>query len=185
MNKVFTIGYAGVEVKRFIDVLKNNNISVLVDVRSLAKSQYFPVFNDVNIKKILIENGIEYFHLKSEFGARQNDLQYYSNNVLDFEKFSQSEQFNNGINIIKEKNINVCLMCAEIDPINCHRAILCSKHIAESGLEVEHIILKRNGESLIESNNDLENRLLQLYKTDDIEVAYKNQNQKIGHKLVK
>jgi uncharacterized protein (DUF488 family) len=182
---VFTIGYAGIKFSSFIDTLKARNISYLIDVRSVAKSQYFSVFNDLNIQNELHKNGIEYLHFKNEFGARQNNLNFYTNGILDFEKFSKSEQFKSGleqINNFISKGKNVCLMCAEIDPINCHRAILCARELNNRGIKVEHIIAKRNGEILIENHSGLEKRLLELYKTDGLNIAYINQNLKIGYK---
>ena len=74
-------------------------------------------------------------------------------------------------------------MCAEIDPVNCHRAILCGKEIFANGLNVTHIVAKRNGETYFESQEELENRLLQTTKVNNLSEAYQKQNKKIGYKL--
>jgi uncharacterized protein (DUF488 family) len=182
-GKVFTIGYAGIALPQFIDTLKKHEITHLIDVRSVAKSQYFSAFNDTNIKPELQKYDIKYLHFKNEFGARQDNLQYYTNEIMDFEKFSQSEQFKDGIEKVKKmlsENNNICLMCAEIDPINCHRAILVARHLPN----VTHIIAKRNGEINFESHKDIEKRLLDLYKkqTDILQIAYQKHNSKIGFK---
>ena len=186
MNKIFTIGYAGIKLTTFIEVLKENKISFLIDVRSVPRSQYFPAFNDKNIQGELLKNGIEYSNFKNEFGARQYDKDFYTNGVLNFEKFSKSKQFQNGIKLIKDltKKNNICLMCAEIDPLNCHRAILIAKEVNYSGFEVVHIIAKRNGEITYENHTDLEKRLLETYKkqTDNLQIAYQKHNAIIGHK---
>ena len=74
-------------------------------------------------------------------------------------------------------------MCAEIDPINCHRSILCAKEIYTNDMKVFHIIAKRNGETYFESQEDFEKRLLKETKASKLIDAYRKQNKKIGYKL--
>ena len=185
-NMIFTIGYAGTNIERFIQILRENSISFLIDVRSLPKSKYFKYFNDTFLKGSLAKFGIRYENWKIEFGVRQDNLEFYTDFILDYEKFAQSEQFQNGILKLKDlykQNSNVCLMCAEIDPINCHRAILCAKEIYANDMKVSHIIAKRNGETYFESQEDFEKRLLKETKENNLTNAYRKQNKKIGHKL--
>ena len=179
-GEVFTIGYAGIKLPHFIDILKNNNIEVLIDVRSVPRSQYFSQFNDTNLSKILPKHNIRYLNFKNEFGARQENLDFYTGGILDYEIFAASPQFQSGVEKVEELlsgGQNICLMCAEIDPINCHRAILCGKELHANGLAVKHIIAKRDGTILNEDQKGLENRLLRLGTT------YKKQNLKIGNKI--
>lgn len=185
-NMIFTIGYAGTNIERFIQILRENSISFLIDVRSLPKSKYFKDFNDTFLKGSLAKFGIRYENWKIEFGARQDNLEFYTDSILDYEKFAQSEQFQSGISKLKglyKQDSNVCLMCAEIDPINCHRAILCAKEIYVNDMKVVHVIAKRNGETYFESQEDFEKRLLKETKTSNLIDAYRKQNKKIGYKL--
>lgn len=183
---VYTIGYAGTDIERFVRILNNKRVDILIDVRSIPRSQYFYQFNDNLLNKTLSKVGIKYENWKREFGARQDCLEFYTDSVLDYQKFSESPQFQEGVSKIKKlvnQDINVCLMCAEIDPINCHRAILCGKEIYVKGLDVMHIIAKRNGETLFESQEDFEKRLLACTKVNNLSEAYQKQNKKIGYKL--
>ena len=183
-NMVYTIGYAGLDIDRFLDILKENKIYLLIDVRSLPKSKYFKDFNDNNLSKLLPKIGIKYENWKKEFGARQDNFEFYTNGILDYEKFAKSEQFQKGIEKVKEfQNENICLMCSEIDPLNCHRGVLCGRKIFENGMEVFHIIAKRNGETNIEDHTDFEKRLMLNLKTDNVQDAYIMQNKRIGYKL--
>jgi uncharacterized protein (DUF488 family) len=184
-GNIYTIGYAGVKSPQFIEILKQHDISVIIDVRSNPKSQYFYEFNDTNLLKVLLQHNIEYLHLKDAFGARQENEYFYTNGILNYELFAQSRQFQSGLEKVKtliESGDNVCLLCAEIDPINCHRAILCGKHLDNIGLTINHIIAKRNGIVTIEKHKDTAQRLLALHKTNDLTTAYGLQNQKIGYK---
>ncbi len=183
---IYTIGYAGTTIDRFIDVLKQKHVSILIDVRSIPKSKYFYLFNDVNLSRQLSNSKIKYENWRIEFGARQENLDFFTDNILDYEKFAKSEQFQNGlkkINELLEKGENICLMCAEIDPINCHRAILCAREIAKSENKIEHIILKRNGENIFETQSEFEERLKTSLKVNNLDEAYRKQNKKIGYKL--
>ncbi len=185
---IYTIGYAGTNLERFVDILKSKNVDFLIDVRSIPKSQYFCQFNDTNLNKILSNANIKYENRKYEFGARQDNLDFYTNDILDYKKFAESEQFKNGLAKVQDlvnQNKTICLMCAEIDPVNCHRAILCGKEMAKFGLEVTHIIAKRNGETYFETQSEFETRLLQLAKVNNLDEAYCKQNKKIGYKLTK
>jgi uncharacterized protein (DUF488 family) len=188
---IYTIGYAGIKLPQFITVLKEQGVTLLVDVRSMPRSKYFPDFNDTTLAQQLIKNGIRYGNWKVEFGARQEDAGLFTDGVLDFDKFAQSKQFKQGIeklDALVSKSEVVCLMCAEIDPIGCHRFVLISKHLCYNGYDVQHIVA-RTKEVKIESQKDLEARLLKLYckqpslLQDELELAYRKQNQKIGYNL--
>jgi hypothetical protein len=86
-------------------------------------------------------------------------------------------------------------MCAEKDPINCHRAILCGKELKANGFGVMHIVPVSDGAGG-ESHSRLENRLVKLYfknserdLIDDgaskLEISYKQHNAKIGYRPAK
>jgi len=94
VNKLYTIGYAGFAIQDFVDVLKANNINVVVDVRSVPYSGRYKEFNKKNIQAFLDLSGISYSSYASEFGARQEDTRFYScEGFLDFNKFSLSDSF--------------------------------------------------------------------------------------------
>jgi uncharacterized protein (DUF488 family) len=179
---IYTIGYAGTDQERFIDILKSKDVNILIDVRSLPKSKYFYQFNDNILSPLLAQNGIRYQNWQKEFGARQNNTQYFSDGILDYQKFAKSPHFLDGISKIKNlvsQNYNICLMCAEIDPLICHRAILCGKEIYNQGYNIAHIIAKRNGETLIETQQEFEVRLCQTTKINNLSEAYCVQSRKI------
>lgn len=178
---IYTIGYAGTSLDRFISILKVKNVNLLIDVRSIPKSQYFYQFNDKSLSNALLDANIKYENWKKEFGARQDNLNFYTDNILDYEKFAKSKQFKNGLAKIQDlinQNKTICLMCAEIDPVNCHRAILCAKEFSNLGLEITHIIAKRNGETNFESQSEFESRLLEFIKVNNLTEAYQKQNKK-------
>ena len=197
INHIYTIGYSGFKIDSFIDTLKTHNINALIDVRSSAYSKYFSDYNKSNLEKLLPQHGIHYRNYVEEFGARQENKAFYPNGYLDFELFAQSVQFKSGVKKIlagMKKNYIFALMCAEKDPINCHRTSLVARAFAEAGCKVIH--LQPNG--VEEPHSSVETRLLDKYypdryclslfdeAPDDDELlkrSYRMRNQEIGYKL--
>lgn len=199
MKTVFTIGYTSFGLEKFVEVLKKYKINCLIDVRSTPKSSYYKDFDDLSLLPYLKNYGILYRNYAREFGARQENQSFYNDKgYLDFGVFSKSRQFNEGIEKIKkaqDMGYVVCLMCAEKDPINCHRTILISRNLDKQGFEVKHILAT---EATCEQK-EIDARLLEKYfphrsqislfsennLTDEetLEIAYKIRNEEIGFRL--
>lgn len=198
MTSVFTIGYAAFNIDDFIGVLKDHKISHLIDVRSNPVSEYFNDYNSFNLEPKLKQHNIIYENLALEFGARQANKEFFfKSGFVDFEKFTQSEPFNNGLAKIRnglKQDTNFVLMCAEKDPINCHRSIMIAHAMQKNGIEVLHIL----SDGQLQPQSEINKRLLELYFPDRnqlnlfaqsfdeqelIEQAYKKQNEKIGYRL--
>lgn len=162
MKKIYTIGYSSFDIDEFTSVLKKNNISCLIDVRSNPSSKYFPDFSKNNLENILISSGILYRHYKNEFGARQKNQRYYTSGYLDFSKFVQSDKFLEGVKKIElgiERNYTFVLMCAEKDPSMCHRNIMIAREFYKKGYQVNNIL----ADGTIETQDDIEKKLVKSY----------------------
>ena len=160
---IYTIGYSGFKINEFILVLKKNKINAVVDVRSYPYSKYYPDYNSNVLKEILEKNSIVYRLYDKEFGARQKDYALYDeNNQLNFKLFSKSQQFRKGILRLKKGvscGYTIALMCAEKNPLECHRAILVGRELNKIGFNVLHII--DNNKMMTEK--ELELSLVDLY----------------------
>lgn len=174
-KKIYTIGYTAFQIKEFIFTLKMYNINCLIDVRSSPYSKNYPDYNKNVLEKTLNISNIIYRNYKYEFGARQTDTSFYTQfedfSYLDFSKFIISKQFNIGVNnIVKGINIgyNICLMCAETNPVDCHRSIMVGRGLKAKGFDVCHILKDKN----IKSQNDIENELLEYYYNDRNQVKF-------------
>lgn len=170
-NKIYTIGYAGFDREEFVKELKQFGISVLVDVRSSPFSSFHPEYNKDVLSELLKNNGIYYRNYATEFGARQENSEYYdSNGRLSFEKFAQSSVFKSGVtklcNSIKQ-GYKPVLMCAEKNPFDCHRAILVSRAFFERGCDVVHIL--PDGKTC--SQEDINTELLEKYCPNRFQVS--------------
>lgn len=196
-KEIYTIGYSGFSLDDFIKCLKHYKISSLIDVRSTPFSQYFQEYNKDYLQKKLKSEGIIYRNYREEFGARQTNIEYYPNGYLDFNLFTKSFSFLQGIEKI-EKGINLgyvfALMCAEKDPISCHRNIMVGKAMAEMGFLIKHI----HADCSLENQEEIEERMLKEYfpernqlsffeenqsDEDLIRISYERKNREIGYKI--
>jgi len=197
-NTIYTIGYTAFEQNTFLNVLKQLGITCLVDVRSIPSSSYSPQYNKAVLESILKKEGIRYRNYL-EFGARQDDKKYYTDSgYLDFEKYVQSDAFLNGMSKLHagmEMGFRFVLMCAEKNPINCHRSIMVTRAFSDKGYDVQHICADKNGGFYLQTQKELEMRLVQLNgddldqislfdtNEDRIQKAYQRQNREIAFRL--
>lgn len=188
-NTIYTIGYSSFSIERFIDVLKKYKITALVDVRSHPYSRFKPEFNLDNLKKELLKHNIAYVFLGEECGARVNDPTCYIDGKVNYDLVARTKKFKKGLTRIKKgmKKYTIVLMCAEKDPVVCHRTILISRHLQLLGILIKHIL----SDGTVEDHTVTEKRLLKLFKLDSpnlffskeqlLNNAYSLQGEKIAY----
>ena len=186
---IFTIGHSTQSLRRFITLLREHGITALCDVRSTPYSRMNPQFNRKTLKQALEQNGIAYVFLGKELGARSEDPSCYVHGKVQYDYIAKTELFRKGIERVREgmKRYRLALMCAEKDPIECHRTILVARHLDALGLSVEHIL----EDSSIESHERVLSRLLSqlalsecdMFRSREevIEDAYRIQGERIAY----
>ena len=157
-RELFTIGHSNLSEEDFIRHLKQHNITALGDVRSHPYSRYLPHFCRDYLKFLLKQNNIQYVFLGDQLGARPSDQDCYFEGKAVYEKIANTVAFQQGLErvAIGAKKHRIALMCAEKDPITCHRAILICQYLQGFNLDIHHIL--SNGD--LESHSQLEDRLL-------------------------
>lgn len=157
--ELFTIGHSNLSIEAFVLLLQKHQITAVVDVRSHPFSRYLPHFNQSEIKASLSSVGIQYVFLGKELGARPEDLSCYdlSGKAL-YERIAATPLFSEGIQRLLKgaASYKVSLMCAEKDPMTCHRTILVCHKVKDFNVQINHILSDGN----LESHQDLEARLL-------------------------
>jgi uncharacterized protein (DUF488 family) len=161
---IYTIGHSTHPAEYFLELLTAHGINCVVDVRSVAASRYNPQYNQKRLSEFLSSHGIAYLHFAEAFGARQTLPEVLDENGrVDFEKVRQSSSFHSGIQRLRQgmaKGYTVALMCAESDPLDCHRFVMITPALVDEGFEVRHVLKDK---SLL-SNPELEDRLLKKYE---------------------
>ena len=188
-QQVFTIGHSNLEFAKFVTLLKQHGIRAVADVRSSPYSQYNPQFNREPLERALHAQGISYVFLGEELGARRSERECYVNGRAEYSLIAQTPAFVRGLDRITQgaAKLRLAMMCAEKDPLDCHRCILVSPHLRKRGLDILHI----HSNGVLESQEQAERRLAQLFDLPERDLfrstsqivteAYRLQGEKIAY----
>ncbi len=158
-QELFTIGHSTHTIERLIELLALHGISAVGDVRSSPYSRYNPQFNRETLQASLKAAGIAYVFLGKELGARCDDPACYADGKVQFDRVARTPLFQEGLARLRKgaASHRVCLLCAEKDPIACHRTILVCRHARSADIAIRHIL----EDGALEDHADTERRLMQ------------------------
>lgn len=161
---LLSIGHSNIPAERFVAMLQDAGVSAVADVRSVPLSRHFPWFSKNNLSARLAAEGISYLALGDSLGGRPQDDSLYREGVADYEAMARQPKFLGGLDQVLETaaRARVCLMCAEREPLDCHRCLLVAPKLAERGLSIGHIL----HDGTIEPHAATEERLLALDAKD-------------------
>lgn len=159
-NGVLTIGHSTLPLATFLTRLEREGVTEVADVRSAPFSRRVPHFNRDDIRTTLKERGIEYVFLGEALGGRPCASHLYCDGVADYGKMALEPRFLEGIDRVigGAKEHAVALMCAEHNPLDCHRCLLVGRALSERHVSLGHIL--GNGE--VAGQLDIEEKLLAL-----------------------
>jgi uncharacterized protein (DUF488 family) len=189
MNKLYTIGHSNHEIEHFLHLLKMHAITAIADVRSSPYSKFNPQFNREVLQKALKEDRIAYVFLGEELGPRSDNPGCYVDGKVQYARLARTDLFLRGVErlLTGMKSYRIALMCAEKDPIACHRMILVCRAIQSEPIEVRHILEDGSIESLGDSERrlmrELKMRQLRMFESpeDLIQRAYDTQAERIAY----
>lgn len=155
-----SIGHSNIPAERFMAMLQGAGANVIADVRSIPNSRRFPWFSKNNLAARLAGVGIAYKAMGGTLGGRPRDDRLYRDGIADYEAMATQPQFLTALDqlIDMAAHARVCLMCAEREPLDCHRCLLVARGLAERGLAIGHIL----HDGTIEPHAAAERRLLAL-----------------------
>lgn len=159
---LFTIGHSSLDLSDFVKLLTIHNVKAVGDVRSRPGSFRFPQFNRESLEACLASAEIRYEFFGESLGGRPSDPRaYHADGLVNYELRRQAEDFQTGIARAVElaRVSTLALMCAEEDPLQCHRFLMICPALLERGVAPLHI--RRGGE--LESQRAAEDRLLKLH----------------------
>lgn len=186
---VYTIGHSTHSLEEFVGLLSMHGITALCDVRSTPYSRIHPQFNHRKLKEALRARGIVFAFLGKELGARSEDPSCYDGDKVQYDRLANTELFRQGLGRVQSgmKRFRLVLMCAEKEPLECHRTILVARHLTALGIDVQHI--HANGK--LESHDDAMSRLAKLLRLpeedlfhpreDLLDDVYRRQEKRIVH----
>jgi len=156
-SELFTIGHSTQTWEQFLELLTRHRIGAIGDVRSSPYSARFPQYNREVLEKSLAKVNVRYVFLGDELGARRAERECYVDGVARYDRIARTAAFRAGLERVQKgvARFRLALMCAEKDPLECHRTILvCRQFRAE--LDIRHIL----GDGGLETHAEAETRLL-------------------------
>jgi uncharacterized protein (DUF488 family) len=162
---LFSIGHSNIAAERFLALLRDVGVDTIVDVRSSPFSRRFPWFSGKSLAATLTQHGVTYLAYGDTLGGRPRDAALYRDGVADYEAMARQPDFQIGLDrlLADAARSRVCLMCAEREPLDCHRCLLVARSLAGRGLTVGHIL----HDGTVEPHAATEQRLLALIGASD------------------
>ncbi len=188
-TKIFTVGHSTHALEDFISLIEQHGVDAVADVRSVPYSRWQPQFNREDLAEALKTRGIAYVFLGKELGARSDDPQCYQNGRVQYRSLAETPLFQSGIKRVRDgsRHRRIALMCAEKDPLDCHRTILVARELVASGVDVAHIlengVLEPHDKTMKRLSEQLRLPAQDLFLTsDELENrAYAAQEQRIAY----
>ena len=143
---LWTIGHSTRDLEAFLELLGENNIGILADVRRFPGSRRHPQFGQDALRQSLPSAGIEYVHFEELGGHRKPRLD--SRNTVwrneafrGYADYMETEEFSAGIERLLDcaKRKPTAIMCAEAVWWRCHRGLI-ADFLKSRGFEVWHIM---------------------------------------------
>jgi uncharacterized protein (DUF488 family) len=156
--RILTIGHSTHSWDRFQDLLVGAGVTAVADVRTSPWSKHTPQFNRDALAERLRQAGLAYVFLGDALGGRPSSAHLFENGVANYQAMAAEPAFEAGLDRVRKgaETHVIALMCAEQEPLDCHRCLLVSRRLRASSLPVAHIL----SDGRIEAHQDTERRLL-------------------------
>jgi uncharacterized protein (DUF488 family) len=158
-RRVLTVGHSNHDLPRLLELLRAAGVEAVADVRSSPFSRRYPQFNRPELELGLREAGLAYVFLGDLLGGRPQGAELYDDEGrVDYQRVRATDFFRGGLDQIERlaAKSRVALLCAEEDPLDCHRGLMIAPALVERGIRPAHL----RGDSSIETTAELEERLL-------------------------
>jgi uncharacterized protein (DUF488 family) len=184
---LFSIGHSNHTLEHFLELLRQHQVEVVCDVRSSPFSRYVPHFSQAALKPAMEHARIAYLFLGKELGARPDDPACYVDGRVSYARLAERPAFLSGLEKVCTQTATrrLALMCAEKDPLTCHRTILVCRSLRAWHLYPQHIL----ADGTLEASDAAERRLYGMFKlapnlfegeAEIIEQAYDRQAERIA-----
>lgn len=168
---VYTIGHSTRPIEEFIALLKQYNVTQLVDIRSAPGSRRNPQYGQEALKQSLEAHDIAYSYMKKLGGWRRGpsgpeNAAWRNASFRSYADYMQTANFTEGINalVTASQEASTAIMCAEAVPWRCHRSLV-GDALVVRGIAVHDIISKTSAP---------EHTLTSFAKVDGVIITYPN-----------
>ena len=143
---VCTIGHSNRPIEEFIDLLRQNQVECVVDIRTVPKSRHNPQFGQDQLPASLAAASIAYRYVGGLGGLRHPhkdsiNTGWRNRSFQGYADYMQTDEFRQNVDFVEELagDTRLALMCAESVPWRCHRSMVADA-LTVRGIKVEHII---------------------------------------------
>ncbi|MCR4302487.1 MAG: DUF488 domain-containing protein [Sulfuricaulis sp.] len=145
-NTLYTAGHGNRKIEELVALLKEVEVDTLVDVRAQPRSRHNPQFNDDALRLACENAGIVYHWAGRQLGGMRDPRPDSPHAALDeslrgFADHMETDAFQKGAYQLQQLAARgICAMlCAECDPVHCHRALI-ADYLTLQGVRVVHLI---------------------------------------------
>jgi hypothetical protein len=159
LRPLYSVGHSNHDWLPFLALLQQAGVTAVADVRSSPYSRRLPHFNREALESGLRAAGLAYIYLGDQLGGRPQDPDVYGpDGRVDYEKVRQTFAFRHGLERLVQdlERFTVAMLCAEDDPLDCHRGLMITPALREFGVAPLHLHRDRS----VESTPEMEARLL-------------------------
>ncbi len=139
---VYTLGHSRHAIEAFIDLARLHDITLVVDVRGQPFSRFNPQYNRERFKDALAERGIDYLWFGDRLSGRPTEPEFHGpDGKVLWDKLRRWPALHEALAEVlhNASDKRLALVCAEEDPMRCHRRFLLTPPLAEQGANVVHI----------------------------------------------
>jgi uncharacterized protein (DUF488 family) len=143
---IWTIGHSTRTGEQFLELLRGQEIELLVDIRSYPGSRRYPHFNKEHLAHWLPEHGIEYIHMVGLGGRRQPvknspNVAWRHPAFRGYADYMLTDAFQHEIEVLEKRALEkrLAYMCSEAPWWKCHRSLV-SDYLKIRGWRVLHIM---------------------------------------------
>jgi uncharacterized protein (DUF488 family) len=146
MTTVYTIGHSTRPIEDFIGLLRQHDVDVLVDIRTIPKSRRNPQYWHDALAASLTDAGIAYRAIPALGGRRKTspdsvNTAWRNASFRGYADHMQTAEFAEGLEelLAIAREATPAIMCAEAVPWRCHRSLVGDALMAR-GVDVIDII---------------------------------------------
>ena len=128
---VHTVGHSTRTLDELVEVLRQHDVDLLVDIRGIPLSRHTPQFNSESLRNDLPGHGLGYVHLSRLGGRRPTradspNAGWRNKSFRGYADYMQTDDFRAGLEELLElaERSHPAIMCAEAVPWRCHRSLV-------------------------------------------------------------
>jgi len=142
--RIYTIGHSTRSLDELVQLLKENGVERLADIRRYPGSKRYPHFSRESLQLSVPATGIGYIHMPDLGGRRKPaadspNTAWRNDQFRAYADYMATPEFHTAIDALLTGNRQTAIMCAEAVPWRCHRNLV-SDELLRRGVDVMHII---------------------------------------------